>query len=81
MLRPQKGNSGVSFNDTLSNFGLWCTVQTHPVSVQCIVWTHLAVLPVPFPLLRGLSLDNDAIFESFIHFLSDLYTTFKPSKQ
>ena len=24
MLRPQKGNSGVSFNDTLLNFGLWC---------------------------------------------------------
>ena len=23
MLRPQKGNSGVSFNDTLLNFGLW----------------------------------------------------------
>ena len=22
MLRPQKGNSGVSFNDTLLNFGL-----------------------------------------------------------
>ena len=23
MLRPQKGNSRVSFNDTLLNFGLW----------------------------------------------------------
>ena len=23
MLRPQKGNSGVSFKDTLLNFGLW----------------------------------------------------------
>ena len=23
MLKPQKGNSGVSFNDTLLNFGLW----------------------------------------------------------
>ena len=22
-LRPQKGNSGVSYNDTLLNFGLW----------------------------------------------------------
>ncbi len=28
MLRPQKGNSGVSFNNTLLNFGLWgLTVQ------------------------------------------------------
>ena len=26
-LRPQKGNSGVSFNDTLLNFGLWVHVQ------------------------------------------------------
>jgi len=27
MLRPQKGNSRVSFNDTLINFGLSCTAQ------------------------------------------------------
>ena len=27
MLRPQKGNSGVSFNDTLLNFGPWITIQ------------------------------------------------------
>ena len=27
MLRPQNGNSGVSFNDTLLNFGL-CSMET-----------------------------------------------------
>ena len=27
MLKPQKGNAGVSFNDTLLNFGLWDLLQ------------------------------------------------------
>ena len=36
MLRPQKGNSGVSFNDTLLNFGLWVYYKTvYCTTVQC----------------------------------------------
>ena len=36
MLRPQKVNSGVSFNDTLLNFGL---STTYNVYVYCIINT------------------------------------------
>ena len=38
MLRPQKGNSGVSFNDTLLNFGLWSLPQ---FNLQLYKWGYL----------------------------------------
>jgi len=36
MLRPQKGNSGVLFNDTLLNFGLWGVYTVHRRGEKCI---------------------------------------------
>ena len=38
MLRPQKGNSGVSFNDALLNFGLWCKWGYTSCFVRKIMW-------------------------------------------
>ena len=43
MLRPQKGNPRVSFNNTLSNFGLWFTPDLPP---SYTVYTVLAGAPI-----------------------------------
>ena len=41
--RPQKGNSGVSFNDTLLNFGLWFTLLVLSDEKDCILHMFIYV--------------------------------------
>ena len=47
--RPQKGNSGVSFNDTLLNFGLWGKFGLLLVQYTCT--QYLYMLPIPLFLI------------------------------
>ena len=42
MLGPQNGNSGVSFYDTVLNFGLW-----ENINVVFIQWTQINVVWIP----------------------------------
>ena len=75
MLRPQKGNSGVSFNDTLLNFGLWsvkvnsCTVQlyTRPENLCTVHGNPAKMCGCVYQFLNiFLKLNRKKLFETFL---------------